>query len=90
MVYGHKNDFSLFCVCSAGVDYDGSSMVVTVEASSGPGETCFDIDIFDDSVFESDEEFLVSVQTLPGSGARIGSVDSTCVRIIDDDEGTYI
>ena len=65
----------------------GSSMTVTVQASSDPGQTCFDIDIIDDSVFENDEEFLVSFQIAAGSGAQIGAVDSTCVRIIDDDDG---
>ena len=63
-------------------------MVVTVPASSGPDETCFDIDIIDDSIFEYDEEFLVNFQIAPGSNAQIGTVDSTCVRIIDDDDGT--
>ena len=56
-------------------------------ASSGPGETCFDIDIIDDSIFENDEEFLVNFQIPPGSDAQIGTVASTCVRIIDDDDG---
>ena len=71
----------------AGVDYVARSMTVTVPASSGPGQTCFDIDILDDSVFENDEEFLVSFQIEAGSDAQIGAVASTCVRIIDDDDG---
>jgi hypothetical protein len=71
---------------TAGVDYVARSMTVTVPASSGPGQTCFDIDILDDSVFENDEEFLVSFQIEAGSDAQIGAVASTCVRIIDDDD----
>ena len=66
------------------------SMPVTVPASSGPGQTCFDIDIIDDSSVENDEEFLVRFQIGPGSSAQIGAVDSTCVRIVDDDDGRSI
>ena len=71
----------------AGVDYDGSSRVVAIPPSPGPGGTCFEIEIIDDSTAESDEEFLVNFQISAGSDAQIGNVGFTCVRIIDDDEG---
>ena len=63
---------------------------MTIPASPGPQETCFNIEIFDDNQVENDEEFLVNFQIAVGSDAQIGSVGSTCVRIVDDDEGMYI
>ena len=62
---------------------------MTIPASVGPSETCFEIEIIDDSVKESDEEFLVSFQIPAGSDAQAGSVSSTCVLIRDNDEGMH-
>ena len=66
------------------------SMAVTVPASSGPGQTCFNVGIIDDGSVESDEEFFVRFQIESGSSAQIGTVDSTCVRIVDDDDGRSV
>lgn len=70
---------------TAGVDYIGSPRVVSIPASPGPSQTCFEIDINDDNIAESDEEFLVNFQLQAGSDAQIGRIGSTCIRIIDND-----
>jgi len=46
---------------------------------------CFNIPIINDSISERDEEFLVSFQLPPDSGAQTGPLNSTSVSIIDDD-----
>ena len=71
----------------AGLDYDSRSQQVTIPASTGPSETCFNVGIVDDSNVESDEEFLVSFLIPPGSNAQPGAVSSTCITITDNDEG---
>lgn len=70
---------------TAGVDYIGSPSVVSIPASPGASQTCFEIDISDDDIAENDEEFLVNFQLQAGSDAQIGIIGSTCIRIIDND-----
>ena len=74
-------------ILTAGIDYNGNSQIVQIPASPQPGQTCFDVNIIDDTAVESDEEFLVNFQISAGSDALIGPVGSTCIQIIDDDEG---
>ena len=69
------------------MDYDARTQIVQIPVSPGAGETCFDIGIIDDNLVESNEEFLVNFQISAGSDAQIGTVGSTCIQIIDDDEG---
>lgn len=71
----------------AGRDYDGQSQLVTLPASTGPSQTCFDIPIIDDGNLEGNEEFCVNFQLPFGFNAQPGDITSTCVTIIDDDEG---
>lgn len=42
--------------------------------------------IINDNAVENDEEFLVNFEIEPDSDVQIGAIDSTCVRIIDDDD----
>ena len=71
--------------CTAGVDYDSNPQAVVFPPSSGASEMCFEIAIRNDDVVESNEEFLVNLQIPGGTNADIGTIDSTCVQIIDDD-----
>lgn len=71
--------------CAAGEDYDGSPQQVTIPASAGSSEVCFNIPVINDSISERDEEFLVSFQVPPDSGVKAGPLNSTRVSIIDDD-----
>lgn len=77
-------------ISTAGKDYDGQSQLVTLAASTGPSETCFNITIIDDENLERTEEFCVNFQIPFGSSARAGDITSTCITIIDNDQGTYI
>ena len=72
---------------SAGEDYDGQQQVVEIPPSLTPSETCFEVEIIDDSEVENNEEFLVSFEIVSGSSAVPGDVGSTCVTITDNDEG---
>ena len=63
------------------------SRVILIPASSGPTENCFEVPILDDSIVEDDEEFLVNFRIASGSNAVPGSISSTCITIIDDDQG---
>ena len=63
------------------------SRVILIPATSGPTENCFEVPILDDSIVEDNEEFLVNFQIASGSNAVPGSVSSTCITIIDDDQG---
>ena len=65
----------------------GQSRVVQIPASDRPSVNCFDIEILDDSDVEDNEEFLVNFRISSGSNAVPGSVSSTCVNIIDNDQG---
>lgn len=58
---------------------------MTIPAPVTPTEMCFNIPIINDSISERDEEFLVSFQLSPDSGAQTGPLNSTSVSIIDDD-----
>ena len=69
----------------AGQDYSTVVQQVTIPASTGPSEVCFSINITDDSINEGNEDFLVSFQLPPDSGAVPGPINSTTVTIVDDD-----
>lgn len=69
-------------------DYNGTSVVRIIAASSGSSKTCFDIAITDDDIIENSEEFVVSFQISPASNAALGVVTSANVLIVDDD-GEY-
>ena len=70
----------------AGLDYDGQSQVVTMSASLGPSEVCFNITIIDDADVEIDEEFLISFEIISGTSTQPGAINSTCISITDDDD----
>lgn len=77
-------------ICAAGEDFVGTPQQVTIPASAGPSEVCFNIPIIDDSISERDEEFQVSFRLPSDSGAQIGPLNYTCVSIIDDDSKYYL
>ena len=79
---------SIQLISTAGLDYDARTQIIEIPASPQPGEMCFSIAIVDDNDVETTEEFLVNFQISAGSDAQIGTVGSTCIQIIDDDEGT--
>ena len=64
-----------------------TSRVIQIPASSGSTENCFEVPILDDGIVESNEEFLVNFRVVSGSNAVPGSVSSTCITIIDNDQG---
>lgn len=75
-------------ISTAGKDYDGQTQLVTLAASTGPSQTCFDITIIDDANLErTAEEFCVNFQIPFGSSARPGNITSSCITIIDNDRG---
>ena len=70
----------------AGQDYDGQSQLVTIPASLGPSEICFNVTIIDDNAVEINEEFLINFQIQSGTSAQPGAISSTCISITDDDD----
>lgn len=75
-------------ISTAGKDYDGQTQLVALPASTGPSETCFNITIIDDQNLERTEEFCVNFQIPFGSSARPGDITTSCITIIDNDQGT--
>ena len=62
-----------------------NSRVVMIPASTDLSEFCFDVDITDDSIVETNEEFVLTFQIPTGTDAEAGSTTSTTVTIVDDD-----
>ncbi len=66
----------------AGQDYQATSGILNY--SDGEISRSFTVSLLDDSLFEADEAFTVSIGN-PLGGATLGSVDSAVVTILDDD-----
>ena len=60
--------------------------MVTIPASLGPSEVCFNITIIDDTDVEINEDFLVNFQIVSGTSTQPGAINSTCISITDDDD----
>lgn len=76
--------FSLFIGNS---DFDSMSIMQTFMASSTGRTLCVNITIIDDTIYEGDEQFLVTFgNNLPDpSLAGVGPITQACVTIQDDD-----
>ena len=57
----------------------------TFEASSTGSMLCVNITLIPDSVYEDDEQFLVTFGNLPNSQAGVGPITQACITIRDDD-----
>ena len=62
---------------------------MTIQPSTGPSETCFEVSIIDDGDVESNEEFGITFRIPPGANAQPGITSSTSVTIIDNDQGRH-
>lgn len=47
------------------------------------------IDIVADTVYEGNEDFLVTFGNLPNSQVNVGQFGQACVTIVDDDSKLY-
>ena len=65
------------------------SITQTFAASSAGSMLCVNITIIGDSIYEGDEQFLVTFGNLPNSQAGVGPIDQACITIRDDD-GQFI
>ena len=72
-----------FLCCVDPNDYAGGMRTITI--SAGEMTESFTITIVDDGVVECTESFVVRMVSVTGSGATMGSVNSTEVVIMDDD-----
>ena len=46
---------------------------------------CIDVPIVGDTLYEGNEQFLVTFGNLPNAEANIGPIEQACVTIVDDD-----
>lgn len=60
-------------------------MMQTFEASSTGSMMCVNITIIGDTIYEGDEQFLVTFGNLPNSQAGVGSITQACITIRDED-----
>ena len=61
------------------------SITLTFEASSTGSMLCVNITIIGDTIYEGDEQFLVTFGNLPNSQAGVGPFTQACITIRDED-----
>ena len=72
--------FLLFLLYTAGSDYEEVNTLLTFSE----GSECFDIVILDDSIFEGEENFTLTLQSANATNATIASIN-TVITIRDND-----
>lgn len=56
-----------------------------IPTSNGPSRFCFDVNIIDDTIVESNEEFTLSFLIPQGNDAEAGIITTSTVTILDND-----
>ena len=84
----HFAILSILSLLPGDSDFDSRSRMQTFEAALTGSMLCVNITIIEDSIYEDDEQFLVTFGNLPNSQAGVGSITQTCITIRDDD-GQY-
>ena len=77
----------IFSLLIGDSDFDSTSIMQTFTASSTGRTLCVNITIIGDTIYEGDEQFLVTFgNSLPDpSLAGVGPITQACVTIQDDD-----
>ena len=65
-------------------DFDGSNTILLFDTTSS-NRLCFDPQIIGDTLYEGDEQFLLTFGNLPNDEADVGAIAQACVTIVDDD-----
>ena len=77
---------SLLLILSKGnTDFDARPRMLTFEASSTGGVLCVNITILEDTLYEGNEQFLLTFGNLPNGEAAVGPIVQSCITIRDDD-----
>ena len=66
-------------------DFLSSPITQTLEASEVGHTLCANISIIGDTLYEEDEQFLVTFGNLPNSAAGVGQINTTTITILDDE-----
>ena len=68
-------------------DFSSSTITQTFQASDVGTRNCANIPFFGDTIYEGDEQFLVTFGNLPDpdAGVRVGLIYETTITILDDD-----
>ena len=73
----------------AGSDYESIGVdLIFLPTDEGNIRLCINIPIFDDTIFEVDEEFSVNLINVRPEGEIIDN--TTCIKIIDDDSKWHV
>lgn len=69
---------------AGGTDFDDGNITLNFNTSSS-SRVCFDPRIIEDSMYEGDEQFLLTFGNLPSDEANVGPIEQACITIVDDD-----
>lgn len=69
-------------------DFDTNNKVVYLSTSDS--RTCVNITVFEDDVYEGNEQFMVTFGSFSSAQDGVGLIEQSCVTIVDDESKSPI